>query len=64
MIRLKLWEFLRSAVCQQRFPGTVSLPGERGCVKKHEHANAFNLVRYLILMIVAYIGVNDFRGKG
>jgi len=24
--------------------GTVSTPGERGCVKKHERVNAFNLV--------------------
>jgi len=33
-IRLKHWEFLRSAVCQQRFSGKVSPPGERGCIKK------------------------------
>jgi len=33
-IRLKHWEFWRSPVCQQRFSGTVSPPGERGCVKK------------------------------
>ena len=33
-IRLKHWEFLLSAVYQQRFSGTVSPPGERGCVKK------------------------------
>jgi len=43
-IRLKHWEFRRSPVCQQRFSGTVSPPGERGCVKNHERANAFNLV--------------------
>ena len=33
-IRLKHWEFRQSPVCQQRFSGTVSPPGERGCVKK------------------------------